>query len=412
MGSGRERGADGREGRLLVLRIDVRLLGEAARGSHDRLEAGEEIERFLVRAEGDLAGLATERLAEDLALADHHLGAALVQGRHERGDVDLAADRRDAHDAGAEVELLADDRRVVLEDLGVLDDPALDLGVRLAVEGEVMGQVDAARVVADVRLDRLVHRPTEVGGEVHAIARVGVAQEGEGVVVRDLTRLLQGAAQDLARRLGGVGPGVLRLRLDREPVEVAEHLGPVLPRVLVHDGDERVVAGLEGVDETEGHLGLTVVHREVDEDDTPPAPGRHRELVHGEGLGEDDLGLLADQPQNRGRGEDAVDAADRHDQIGGGEGGDDGLGHFGLQRVYLDDTPGDLIRLRGLFPRHAVGTDPVNSTQSGETASHECLFTDQTFLKTLFFESPQRFDQFCNERVTCFTTYLILSNRI
>lgn len=351
--------ADGRECRRLVLGVDVDLRGEAGGGGHDRLDRGEKVELRVAGAEGDLEGLAAQRLVEGLALEHDHLRAGLVEAVHEGRHVHLLAGGHDAHDAVAEVDLGVHDLLVVRQDLLVLPHPAGDLRVGGGVGREVARQVHAPRVVRDVGLHGLVHHGGERPAEVHAVGRVGVAQELERVLVDLLAGGVERAAQDLARRLGAVGVG-LRLRLDHQVLERAHDLEPVGPVVLVDDRDELVVAVAERRDEAAGHLHVAVVHREVHEHDATPRPGRHGELVHREGLAEHHLdhGVAVEARHGGGRAH-PVDRADRDDEVGEGERGDDGLVHddlnaalLGLQRSPLRYRSENRSRLARSFSIH------------------------------------------------------------
>ncbi len=305
-----QRGADGGEGGLLVLGIDVRLLGETRGGRHHHLDGGEEVEGLAVRPERDHDLLGLDRGDEHLTLAHDHLGAALVQAGHEGGHVDLLADRRHAHDAVAEVGLRAHDQVVVREDLLVLRHPAADGLVGLAVAREVPGEVDAPVVVRDVRLDRLVHHTAEAGGEIHPVAGVRSVQELDRVVVR------LGPDGRLEHRAGGLErPLGLALRFDDQAVEGAEHLEPVGAVVLVDHGHDLVARLADPADEVGGHGLVAVVHREVHERDLlPGGPLRHVDLFDGERLRELQADVpTADEAEEGGRGADAVDGTDGED---------------------------------------------------------------------------------------------------
>lgn len=277
-----QRGADGGEGGLLVLGVDVRLLGETRGGRHHHLDGGEEVEGLAVRSERDHDLLGLDRGDEHLALAHDHLGTALVQAGHEGGHVDLLADRRDADDTVSEVGLGGEDVPVVGQDLLVLHHPAPDGVVGVPALREQPGEVDAAGVVADVALHRLVHDSAEARREVHAVAGVGRVHQFDGVLVRP------GPDGRLEDRAGGLErPAGLALRLHEEAVEGAEHLQPVLAAVLVDHGHDLVARLADAADEVSGHGLLPVVHREVHEGDLrPDGPLGRVDLVDREGLGE------------------------------------------------------------------------------------------------------------------------------
>ncbi len=316
-------------GGLLVLERDVDLLGETAQGVHaGRADAGHEVEVLVGGTEGHEDLLALLRRHEGLALEHHDPGTLAVQTPHEGGHVDGDANRAHAVDPLAEVLPVLHDVVVVRQDGLVLGDPARDGLVGVAVLGEVAREVHAPAVVLDPRLHRLVDQAGEAAVEVHPVRRVRIGHEPEQVVVDLRPGLGERALEHLAGRLGRVVARILALGLDHEPGEVPEGGEPVLPRVLVDDRDELVVVLPEARDEASGHLRVAVVHREVDQGHRPALPGRHGELVHREGLGEHHLGLLSDEPQERGRREDPVHRPDRDDQVGVGDRGEGGVGQL------------------------------------------------------------------------------------
>ena len=339
-----QRRADRGRGGFLVLERDVDLLGEAAQGVHaGRADGGHEVEVLVGGAEGHEDLLALLRRHEDLALEHHDPGTLAVQTPHEGGHVDGDAHRAHAVDPLAEVLPVLHDVVVVRQDGLVLGDPARDGLVGVAVLGEVAREVHAPAVVLDPRLHRLVDQAGEAAVEVHPVRRVRVGHQPEQVVIDLRPGLGERALEHLAGRLGRVVARVLALGLDHEPLEVPEADEPVLPRVLVDDRDERVPRLAEAVDEPDGHGRVAVVHREVDEGHLSGGPPiAHLDLVHREGLREADLRLVVpDQPQEGGRGQDAVDGADSDDEVGGLEGSTDvvRVGHEGNSPSDSQATP-------------------------------------------------------------------------
>lgn len=300
---------------MLGRHVDLRR--EAGGVRHDRLDRREDVE-LLVGAEAHHPLLELLGGVEQLALHDDHL-RVLVHLAHERGHVDHHSERGDPDDVVAQTLPVPEDALVVAEDLLVLRHPAVDLGVGDGVHREVPRETHAAAVVGDGRLHRLVHDRGEGAAEVHAIGRVGVAQQLERVAVDFFAIRLERAAEHLAGRLGAALVD-LRLRLDRQALERAEHLEPRLAVVLVDDRDDLVVACAERLDEVLCHGRIAVVHREVDQDDLAVVPGRHGELVHRESLAEDDLDFgVAVEAQCRGGREHAVHRAHGNHEVEGGE---------------------------------------------------------------------------------------------
>jgi len=311
LGLALQRGPDGGERGLLVLGIDVHFVGESGRRGDDSLDRREQVELLVGSPERDHAHLAPGGLVELLALEDDHLRTSLVEAAHEGRHVHLLAGGHDPHDAVAEIDLGVHDLLVVRQDLLVLRHPALDGRIRLVARGEMPGEVDAPGVVADVALDRLVHKTAEAGREVHAVAGVGRVEQLDRVVVGIRP---DGRLQD---RAGGLEiPGGLALRLDLEAVEGAEHLEPVLAAVLVDDGHDLVARLADAADEVGGHGLVAVVHREVHERHLLPGrPLRDVDLVDRERLRElqaDVVRARADEAEQSGRGADAVDRTDRN----------------------------------------------------------------------------------------------------
>lgn len=333
-----QRGADCLDRLALVSELDVDLLSKAAQGGHaGLLDDRQEIETLVVGAQGQYRALALLGRNEGLAVERHDARSLVVQAEHQRRHVHPHLGGVHAVDAVAKVNLLVHDDVVVREDLLVLDDPAGDHFIGLGgTGGSVASEVDAARVVPDGRLDRLVHHPAEASGEVHAIAGVRGVEELGGVVVS------LGPDRSLEHRAGGlVGPLGLALRLDGQVLEAAEHFEPVLAAVLVDHGHDLVARLADATDEVGGHGLVAIVHREVHEGHLLSlGPLRRIDLVDREGLAElyTDL-TLADEAEECGGGADAVHGTDGDDHGDGTEhlasfrGGPDASG-----RVGFDDT--------------------------------------------------------------------------
>ena len=322
--------ADSGEGGLLVLGLDVRLLGEAAGLHSRRLDRSENVGTLPVGPEGDLPGLAAETLVEHLGFADDHSRSVLEETGHEGRHVDLDAGRVDPHDAIAEILAVPHNQLVVVEDLLVFGDPAADHLIRLRALREMPGEVDPPRVVSDPALDCLVHDTTEVGREVHTVARIGCLAELSCVTIQQKrVALADDVVIDLIicrhelpqERPGGLDvPLLLRHRLDGQVVEGeprgGERRPPVLGIVLVEHADDLVAGRGNAPQQVDRHRRLAVVDRKVDEEDVAAlVPRRRIDAVDRERLRELDRRAVRGVPQNGGGGADAVHRTDAEDEV-------------------------------------------------------------------------------------------------
>lgn len=318
-----EFGLDRLEGRRLINRGNSDISSGPTGRRHHLLYAGEQVEVLTTGHERN----------PDLAFDDHHPHAPTIELLHQRREIDRSTERRHSNDADTHRHCLVENDPVIDHDLPVLRNPPLDDDIGFEIREEVPCEVDSTVIVAEVELGAKVDRPTEGGGEVLMSTRIGVIQQSECVVVDVVPRLLESTTQHLTRGLGTTFASVLALGLDHEPIEIAESLEPIFTIVFVDNGHDLVVASTQVLDKGLCHLRIQNIDREIDESHASTAPRRNRKFVHAEriGKGDLDLGGIADETKQRGRGEDAVHAVDGHDEINGSEGRENGPGHFGLQ---------------------------------------------------------------------------------